>query len=77
MKLKNEDPSMRKSFENFISSMCMEINRSKADFNILESALQKYFLQIFIIYLIPFAVFQVFKIVSATYLVNQTTTKNR
>jgi hypothetical protein len=41
MKLRNEDPSMRKSFENFIGSICNEINRTKADVSILESAMLK------------------------------------
>jgi len=41
-KLKNEDPSLLRVFENFVENVSQEIKRSKSDFTILESALQKF-----------------------------------
>lgn len=49
MKLKNEDPSMRRSFESFIGSVCQELIKSKTDYSILETALQKFVIY-FVIY---------------------------
>lgn len=40
-RLRNEDPSMQRIFESFIANVSLEIRKSKTDFTILESALQK------------------------------------
>lgn len=40
-RLRQEDPIMLKSFESFIRNISQEMNRTKSDFNMLESALQK------------------------------------
>lgn len=41
IRLRHEDPSMQKTFEDFIGNVCQEIKRSKHDFTALESALHK------------------------------------
>ena len=41
LRLRQEDPQMMRSFENFIGNISREMKRSKTEFNMLESALQK------------------------------------
>ena len=40
-RLRHDDPMMLKSFEGFIKNISQEMNQTKSDFNMLESALQK------------------------------------